>query len=72
LPQFLFPEELSTVIQFYVHGGLFILISFTVFSAIAILAGSIAGYAKANKNTGVFFKWLQIVVFVGIAVFILM
>jgi threonine/homoserine/homoserine lactone efflux protein len=70
-PQFLFSSEISTVIQFYVLGGLFILTSFVVFSTIAILAGSIADYTKTHKNAGVFFKWLQIVVFVGIAVFIL-
>lgn len=70
-PQFLFSSEISTVIQFYVLGGLFILTSFVVFSTIAILAGSIAEYTKTHKNAGVFFKWLQIVVFVGIAVFIL-
>ena len=70
-PQFLFSTEISTVIQFYVLGGLFILTSFTVFSTIAILAGSIADYTKKNKKAGVFFKWLQIIVFVGIAGLIL-
>ena len=70
-PQFLFSEEISTVVQFYVLGGLFILTSFTVFSTIAILAGSIAEYTKKHTNAGVFFKWLQIIVFVGIAFLIL-
>jgi len=70
-PQFLFSDTLSTVIQFYVLGGLFILTSFIIFSTIALLAGSISEYTKSHKNAGVFFKWLQIVVFVGIAVFIL-
>jgi threonine/homoserine/homoserine lactone efflux protein len=70
-PQFLFSSEISTVIQFYVLGGLFILTSFVVFSTIAILAGSIADYTKTHKNAGVFFKWLQIVVFIGIAGLIL-
>ncbi len=70
-PQFLFSEEISTVIQFYVLGGLFILTSFIVFSTIAFLAGSISKYTTSHKNAGVFFKWLQIVVFVGIAAFIL-
>lgn len=70
-PQFLFSEALSTVLQFYVLGGLFILTSFIVFSTIAVLAGSIADYTKKHKKSGVFFKWLQIVVFVGIAIFIL-
>ena len=70
-PQFLFSDELSTVIQFYVLGGLFIITSFIVFSLIAILAGNISLYTKKHKNAGVFFKWLQIVVFVGISILIL-
>ena len=70
-PQFLFSEEISTVLQFYVLGGLFIMTSFVVFSTIALLAGSISSYTKTHKNAGVFFKWLQIVVFIAIAIFIL-
>ena len=71
-PQFLFSKTISTVIQFYVLGGIFILVSFIVFSLIAILAGSISELIKRNQNVGVFLKWLQIIVFVGIAVFIFM
>lgn len=70
-PQFLFSDTLSTVIQFYVLGGLFILVSFIVFGGIALLAGSVSNFIKENKNAGVFLKWLQIVVFVGIAFLIL-
>lgn len=70
-PQFLFSDELSTVIQFYVLGGLFILVSFIVFGGIALLAGSVSKFIKENKKAGVFLKWLQIVVFVGIALLIL-
>ena len=70
-PQFLFSETLSNVIQFYVLGGLFIITSFIIFSTIALLAGNIATYTKKNKKAGVFFKWLQIVVFVLIAGLIL-
>ena len=70
-PQFLFSDEISTVLQFYVLGGLFIMTSFIVFSTIALLAGSISSYTKTHKNAGVFFKWLQIVVFIAIAIFIL-
>ncbi|MFD1063546.1 LysE family translocator [Winogradskyella litorisediminis] len=71
-PSFLFSETLNTVIQFYVLGGLFILVSFVIFSAIALLAASIRQYLLANKNAGFVFKWLQIIVFVGIAIFILL
>ena len=69
-PGFLFSETLSSVKQFYVLGLLFMATSFIIFSTIAILAGSISSYLKSNKGIGVILKWLQIVVFVGIAIFI--
>lgn len=71
-PGFLFSSTLSNVSQFYVLGLLFMLVSFIIFSLIAILAGFIADYLKSHKNTGTVLKWLQITVFVGIAVFILL
>lgn len=70
-PEFLFSKTLSTVYQFYILGGIFILVSFIVFSTIAILAGSISELIKKNENIGVVLKWLQIIVFTGIAIFIL-
>ena len=71
-PGFLFSETLSSVIQFYVLGGLFILTSFVIFSSIALLGGTISEKIQNNQNIGVWLKWLQIIVFVGIAVFILL
>ena len=71
-PQFLFSESVSTVIQFYILGGLFITTSFIIFATIAILAGKISTYIKQNAHIGVFLKWAQIIVFVGIAVLILL
>jgi threonine/homoserine/homoserine lactone efflux protein len=70
-PGFLFSDSLNTIWQFYVLGFLFMLVSFLVFSTIAILAGVISDYIKKHKNVGFYLKWTQIVVFVGIAVFIL-
>ncbi|GAA0873069.1 LysE family translocator [Gangjinia marincola] len=70
-PGFLFSESLSKVLQFYVLGGLFMLVSLIIFSTIAVLSGSISSALREKKNLGVMLKWLQIVVFVGIAVFIL-
>jgi threonine/homoserine/homoserine lactone efflux protein len=70
-PGFLFSDSLNTVVQFYILGGIFMLVSFVIFSAIALLAGEIKTYTLRHKNSGVVFKWLQIVVFVGIAIFIL-
>ncbi|WP_298420481.1 LysE family translocator [uncultured Kordia sp.] len=70
-PGFLFSETMNKVIQFYILGLLFILVSFVVFGSIAVLAGTISETIKKNKNIGVFMKWLQIVVFIGIAIFIM-
>ena len=70
-PGFLFSNTLSSIAQFYVLGGLFIITSFIIFSSIALLGGSISDQIKTNKNLGVWLKWLQIFVFIGIAVFIL-
>lgn len=70
-PAFLFSETMSTVVQFYILGGLFIFTSFSIFSTIALLAGVIKDRLLQSKNSGWVFKWLQIVVFIGIAIFIL-
>ncbi|WKD86534.1 Homoserine/homoserine lactone efflux protein [Polaribacter huanghezhanensis] len=70
-PGFLFSDSLSTVIQFYVLGLIFMFVSLLIFSTIAILAGKISTYIKSHKNVGLYLKWTQIVVFVAIAIFIL-
>lgn len=70
-PGFLFSESLSLSVQFFILGALFIVVSFIVFSVIALLGGAISKEIKKSKNIGIWLKWLQIVVFVSIAVFIL-
>jgi len=69
-PGFLFSDSLSTVVQFYVLGLLFILVSSLVFGSIALLSGEISNFLTANKRTGFVLKWLQIVVFIGIAIYL--
>lgn len=69
-PGFLFSQTLSTVSQFYVLGLLFMLVSAIIFSMIAILAGFISDYTNKHQRVGWYLKWLQIIVFVGIAIFI--
>ena len=71
-PGFLFSNELHTVIQFYVLGLLFMLVAFVIFGLIAVLAGSISNYLLKNPKAGIYLKWLQIVVFVLIAVYLLL
>ncbi|WP_297690876.1 LysE family translocator [uncultured Eudoraea sp.] len=70
-PGFLFSEDLNTVIQFYVLGLLFMIVTFFIFSTIALLSGAIAIQIKKHSGIEVFLKWLQIVVFIGIAIFLL-
>ena len=70
-PGFLFTERLSISLQFLVLGALFIVVSFVVFSCIALLGGTISEKIKTSKHIGIWLKWIQIFVFIGIAVFIL-
>ena len=69
-PGFLFSETLNTVVQFYILGLLFMLSATIVFGTIALLAGSISNYLKHHKKTGIYLKWMQIIVFVGIAIYL--
>ena len=70
-PGFLFSEDLNTIIQFYVLGFLFMIVTFLIFSSIALLSGSIAEQIKKHSGIELFLKWLQIVVFSGIGIYLL-
>tara|TARA_R110002073_G_scaffold40547_5_gene115050 strand:- start:156396 stop:157049 length:654 start_codon:yes stop_codon:yes gene_type:complete len=71
-PSFLFSDTMSTVAQFFILGLIFMGVSLVIFSLIAVMAGSISIYLKQNSNIGNVLKWLQIIVFIGIAIFILL
>ena len=70
-PGFLWDKGGNTVAQFYILGITFMIISFMTFSIIAVAAGRISSLLLKWKSMGVVLKWLQIIVFVGISVFIL-
>jgi threonine/homoserine/homoserine lactone efflux protein len=70
-PGFLFSKDLDTVIQFYVLGLLFMIVTFLIFSSIALLSGSITKQIKKHSGIEIFLKWLQIVVFSGIGLYVL-
>jgi len=70
-PGFLFTEKLSISLQFLILGALFIVVSFVVFSCIALLGGTISEKIKTSKKIGICLQWIQILVFIGIAIFIL-
>ena len=71
-PGFLFSDQLSNVIQFFVLGLVFMFVSAVIFSLIAILSGMISDYIRENSKIGVYLKWLQISVFIGIAAYLLL
>ena len=71
-PGFLFHDQLSTVKQFFILGLLFMLVGLIVFSTLAYLSGKISNYLKHQKSAGTVLKWMQIVVFTGIAIFIVL
>ena len=70
-PGFLWDKEGNTISQFYILGIIFMFVSFLTFSSIALLAGRISDFILKRNSVGVFLKWLQIVVFVGIALYII-
>ncbi|TDQ29216.1 LysE family translocator [Zeaxanthinibacter enoshimensis] len=70
-PGFLFSNSMGLVYQFYILGFIFMAVSFVIFGTLALLAGSIAGYLKSHRGTGLFLKWLQILVFTGIGMWLL-
>lgn len=71
-PGFLFSDAMGRVAQFYVLGFLFIAVSFLIFGSIALMAGQLKGFITKNQHAAVFFKWMQIVVFLAIAVYLLL
>ena len=71
-PGFLWEPEGNTVLQFYILGFLFLSQALLIFGAVALLAGKISGYLLQHEKSGVFLKWIQIVVFIGIGILILL
>lgn len=70
-PGFLWDTEGNTIIQFYVLGFLFMLQALVIFIFVAVLADKISKYIKSHPRSGVFLKWMQVIIFIGIAILIL-
>ena len=71
-PGFLWEPTGNTVIQFYILGAIFMLQALLIFSSVAVLADKISFYIKSHPRSGVFLKWMQVVIFILIAVLILL
>jgi threonine/homoserine/homoserine lactone efflux protein len=70
-PGFLWEPEGDTIYQFYVLGFLFMLQAFLIFALVALLAGKISVFLRKHPSSGVVLQWVQVVVFIGIGLFIL-
>lgn len=70
-PGFLYSTTQNTIVQFYILGVLFMLQALIIFSSVAFLSGNFATYLKAHPKFNTNIKWFKILVFVGIAIFIL-
>ncbi|QYA25658.1 LysE family translocator [Gramella sp. MT6] len=71
-PGFLWEPDGNTILQFYILGFVFMLQALLIFSLVAILANKISVYIKSHPGSGRFLKWMQVVIFIVIAVLILL
>ncbi|CAN5194721.1 LysE family translocator [soil metagenome] len=70
-PGFLWDPTGNTIAQFLILGILFMLQAFVIFGIVALMAGKISIFLNRSTGTQLVFKWVQIIVFLGIGIFIL-
>ncbi len=71
-PQFLWDKADNTVIQFYILGFIFMLQAFIIFGLIAVFANKFYNLIQNYSKSALIFKYIQIVVFVSIAFYIIL
>lgn len=67
LPQFADPQRGAISIQLLLLGGLFIVVTIAIFSAIAFLAGTLGKYLKRSPRIQVILNRVAATVFIGLA-----
>lgn len=67
LPQFASPTQGPLAPQIFILGGVFIIVSFVIFSAIAVLAGILGGWLNNSPKAQVYLNRVSGVVFAGLA-----
>ena len=70
-PTFIFSETINPLIQFYILGGIFMIITLIVFSSIAVFSSLIYRNFKKYRFYTDLLKWLNIIVLISIAIIIL-
>ncbi|WP_196888365.1 LysE family translocator [Aureivirga sp. CE67] len=70
-PSFIDDSLGNVTVQIYVLGLVFMLQAFIIFSSMAVLADKLTSFLRENDKFQIILKWLQIIVLVGISVFII-
>lgn len=70
-PGFLYSDTQNTVMQFYVLGALFMIQALLIFSIVSISSGYFSNYIQNHPKMNANIKWAKVLVFIGIACFIL-
>lgn len=71
-PAFIDSSAGNTKQQIFVLGFLFMIQAFVIFSLLSFIADKTTSFLRNNEKFGTILKWVQIIVFVGIAIFILL
>lgn len=71
-PGFLWDPEGNTIFQFYILGFIFMVQALLIFGAVALLAGKISTWINNYPASGEILKWIQVIVFIGIGIYILL
>jgi len=70
-PTFIFSDYINPIIQFYILGGIFMLVTFIVFIIIVFMSSFIYNNFKKFKVYTELLKWINIIVLISIAIMIL-
>ncbi len=71
-PGFINLHNRNTILQIYTLGFLFMLQALVIFSFVSILADKMTSFLRENKKFNHYLKYAQIVIFIGIGIFILL
>lgn len=71
-PGFLWDENQHIVFQFYMLGALFLLQALIILVVVSIFAASLSSSLRGSHKFESFMRWVQIIVFLGIGVYILL
>lgn len=70
LPAFVSQDSENAVFQFYMLGFIFMTQALLIFGLVSWFAAKLSVSIRENQKLGLFFKWLQIVVFVVVGVLV--